>query len=125
MLLTNIDVNKACTTERGNRYLPVVSKDLCPYYHNYNATNYVTQIAQWSKLLTSTRFFHGHEFESQTCIIYLFIFFVVVGFLFFLFFFPNQVCTLCMIIEFLGILMWETIFLQKMHAVNSLSFRLS
>ena len=39
MLLTNIDVNKACTTERGNRYLPVVSKDLCPYYHNYNATN--------------------------------------------------------------------------------------
>ena len=42
VLLTNIDVNKACTTERGNRYLPVVSKDLCPYYHNYNATNYVT-----------------------------------------------------------------------------------
>ena len=79
MLLTNIDVNKACTTERGNRYLPVVSKDLCPYYHNYNATNYVTiaQIAQWSKLLTSTRFLYGHEFESQTCIIYLFIFFLL------------------------------------------------
>ena len=129
MLLTNIDVNNACTTERGNRYLPVVSKDLCPYYHNYNATNYVTssvtQIAQWSKLLTSTRFFKVMSSNLRRVLFIYLYFFVVVGFLFFLFFFPNQVCTLCMILEFLGILMWETIFLQKMHAVNSLSFRLS
>ena len=81
----------------------------------------VTQIAQWSKLLTSTRFFYGHEFESQMCIIYLFIFFVVVGFLFFSCCFPYQACTLCMILEFLGILKWVTFFLQK-NACCQLTF---
>ena len=79
MLLTNISVNKACTTERGNRYLPVVSWELCPYYHNYNATNYITRHSISNSSVVKTGVF-GHEFESQTCIFFPF-------FPFFFFFF--------------------------------------
>ena len=74
------------------------------------------KIAQWLKLLTSIHFVYGREFESQTgkkiffFFFFLFFFFffffvVVVGLLYFLVcFFPNQVCTLCMVLKFLGIL---------------------
>ena len=63
MLLTNIDVNKACTTERGNRYLPVVSYSTCANlqqvsYHNYNATNYMTSQSSSNSSVVKTAYFN-------------------------------------------------------------------
>ena len=96
------------------------------------------KIAQWLKLLTSIHFVYGREFESQTGKKIFFFFF----FLFFFFFFFLLLLLACFIFLFVFFQIrcarfaWSSNFsgfsvssnkivLPKMHAVNSLSIRLS
>ena len=105
MLLTNIGVNKACTTERANRYFTCCKLGPMPIIIIIIMLQIISRvnIAQWLKLPTSNRVLYGHEFESQTDpppppppththFLFYFIFFFWLAL--FSCFLPYQVCTL-------------------------------